>query len=174
MHSRNKQTRSIGRIGLPLIVALGSAVAMLAQEQAPARPPAPYVFRSAQAIGDLIRSLQMTPRTSDIVRSDHLPFNVNVVSERAAQAALFEVHDTRDHVFLVLDGTTRIDVGGELESPRSTGPGEWRAPGCKGYESLTMVKGDLLTIPRGTPHRRTTEKSVTILGISVSAPMPQK
>jgi mannose-6-phosphate isomerase-like protein (cupin superfamily) len=31
---------------------------------------------------------------------------------------------------------------------------------------LTLKKGDMLTIPRGTPHRRTTAESVTLLLIS--------
>jgi mannose-6-phosphate isomerase-like protein (cupin superfamily) len=139
---------------------------------APIRPPTPYVVRSAQAIEDLIRSLQPGPRTADIVRTNQLPFSVSAVSERATEAAEFESHDTRDHVILVLQGTTRFELGGQVERPRQVSPGEWRAPEAKGKESVTLSKGDLLTIPRGTPHRRLTKESVTLLMMSVSAPSP--
>jgi mannose-6-phosphate isomerase-like protein (cupin superfamily) len=63
-------------------------------------------------------------------------------------------------------------LGGEVERPHQIGPGEWRAPGSKGNESVTLGKGDLLTVPRGIPHRRITKESVTMLMMSVSAPAP--
>lgn len=174
MHSGTKQSQSIARAGLlSLLFGLGPvSVGQVAPAPAPIRPPAPYVVRSAQAMGDLVRSLQPAPRTADIMRSNKLPFSVSVVSERATEAVEFEVHDTRDHVILVLDGTTRYELGGEVERPHQTGPGEWRAPGAKGSESVTLAKGDLLTVPRGIPHRRITKESVTLLMMSVSAATP--
>jgi mannose-6-phosphate isomerase-like protein (cupin superfamily) len=36
---------------------------------------------------------------------------------------------------------------------------------------VTLNKGDILTVPRGTPHRRTTAGSVTFLLISPSGSM---
>lgn len=173
MHSGTKQSQSIARAGLlSLLFGLGPAsvlVGQVAPAPAPIRPPAPYVVRSAQAMDDLIRGLQAAPRTAEIVKSNKLPFSVSVVSERATEAGEFEIHDTRDHVILVLDGATRFELGGEVERPRQIGAGEWRAPGAKGSESVTLGKGDLLTVPRGIPHRRITKESVTLLMMSVSA-----
>jgi mannose-6-phosphate isomerase-like protein (cupin superfamily) len=76
------------------------------------------------------------------------------------------VHEHRDHVLQILDGTTVYEVGGTLKNARNTRPGEWRAPAADGTTSLTLKKGDMLTIPRGTPHKRSTAESVTLLLIS--------
>jgi mannose-6-phosphate isomerase-like protein (cupin superfamily) len=174
MHLRTEQGPRIARAGLlSLIFGMGPASSLVGQvPPVPARPSAPYVFRSAQAMGNLIRSLQPGPRTADIVRTNQLPFSVSAVSERAAEPVEFEIHDTRDHVILVLDGATRFELGGEVERPRQVSPGEWRAPAAKGNESVMLGKGDLLTIPRGIPHRRVTKDSVTLLMMSVSAASP--
>jgi mannose-6-phosphate isomerase-like protein (cupin superfamily) len=176
MHSGTKHNHIIVPAGLlSLIFGLSPASLLMGQvtpAPTPARPAVPYSLRSAQAMGDLIRSLQAEPRTADILRANKLPYTVSVVSERAAAAAEFETHDTRDHIVLVLEGTTHFDLGGEAEQPRQVGPGDWRAATAKGTESVTLGKGDLLTIPRGTVHRRTTKESVVMLMISVSAAAP--
>jgi mannose-6-phosphate isomerase-like protein (cupin superfamily) len=44
--------------------------------------------------------------------------------------------------------------------------GEWLAPSSEGSKSILMGKGDMLVLPRGTPHRRSTEDSVTLILIS--------
>ena len=46
------------------------------------------------------------------------------------------------------------------------GPGEWLAAGAVGSKSIMMMKGDMLVIPRGTLHKRSTEDSVTFILIS--------
>ena len=50
------------------------------------------------------------------------------------------------------------------------GPGEWHATGSTGSKSIILVKGDMLVIPRGTLHKRSTEDSVTFTLISNAAP----
>ena len=80
----------------------------------------------------------------------------------------FEYHEGRDHVFLILEGATKFEVGGTPKNPRNTKPGEWLAPDSEGATSLEVKKGDMLVIPRGTPHRQSTEKSVTWMLISPS------
>jgi uncharacterized protein YjlB len=50
------------------------------------------------------------------------------------------------------------------------GPGEWHATGSTGSKSMILVKGDMLVIPRGTLHKRSTEDSVTFMLISNPAP----
>ena len=120
MHSPTRRRFRLSRAGWLLPILGMAAVSVLAGQggAAPIRPPSPYVVRSAQAIEGLIRSLQPGPRTADIVRTNQLPFSVSALSERAAEAAEFETHDTRDHVILVLEGTTRFELGGQVELPR--------------------------------------------------------
>ena len=50
------------------------------------------------------------------------------------------------------------------------GTGEWHATGSTGSKSMILVKGDMLLIPRGTLHKRSTEDSVTFMLISNPAP----
>ncbi len=79
----------------------------------------------------------------------------------------FEYHEGRDHIFHILDGTTKYELGGTPKGAHSTKPGEWLAPESEGAKTLTLNKGDMLVIPRGTPHKRTTDASVTLILISI-------
>ena len=86
--------------------------------------------------------------------------------EKAASAKEFEWHEGRDHVFQILDGATVYEVGGTPTGGHSKGPGERLAPASEGAAKIAMKKGDMLVIPRGTPHKRSTADSVTLLLIS--------
>jgi mannose-6-phosphate isomerase-like protein (cupin superfamily) len=86
--------------------------------------------------------------------------------EKAESAKEFEWHEGRDHVLQIIEGTTVVEVGGIPRDGRNIKPGEWLAPASEGAAAISLKKGDMLVIPRGTPHRRTTAGSVTILLIS--------
>ena len=66
----------------------------------------------------------------------------------------------------ILDGSTVYEVGGTPKDGRTTKPGEWLAPASDGAATITLKKGDMLVIPRGTPHKRSTAESVTFTLIS--------
>ena len=89
-----------------------------------------------------------------------------LTTEEKKSAKEFEYHEGRDHIFQVLEGATTYELGGTPTNPRNTKPGEWLAPGSEGATTVTLRKGDMLVIPRGTPHKRTTETSVTFYLIS--------
>ena len=93
-------------------------------------------------------------------------FVVLLTFETAKSAKEFEYHDMRDHVFYVLDGTTVYEIGGMPKGAHATKPGEWLAPESEGAVTYRLKKGDMLVIPRGTPHKRMTEGSVTLLLVS--------
>jgi quercetin dioxygenase-like cupin family protein len=86
--------------------------------------------------------------------------------ETAKNAKEFEWHENRDHIFQIIDGSTVYEVGGTPKGAHSTGPGEWLAPASEGATTITLKKGDMLVIPRGTPHKRNTAESVTLTLIS--------
>jgi mannose-6-phosphate isomerase-like protein (cupin superfamily) len=69
-------------------------------------------------------------------------------------------------VLLILDGATVYEVGGKPKNGRNTKPGEWLAPEAEGATTLKLKKGDMLVIPRGTLHKRSTAESVTFFLIS--------
>jgi hypothetical protein len=74
----------------------------------------------------------------------------------------------------VLEGSAALTLGGRLDSPREVEPGEWRSPRIVGGQSFEIKKGDLVVVPRGTPHQRSTAgKDFTMILIKVyAAPLP--
>jgi mannose-6-phosphate isomerase-like protein (cupin superfamily) len=155
----------------PVAAAAGLALAdvklFALQAAAPgATPAAPATFQlfTAQTILDDSKALQANGGNNNLVTGKN--FTIALTAEKAKSAMEFEVHEHRDHVLQILDGTTVYEVGGALKNGRNTRPGEWLAPAADGTTSLTLKKGDMLTIPRGTPHKRITAESVTLLLIS--------
>jgi mannose-6-phosphate isomerase-like protein (cupin superfamily) len=99
------------------------------------------------------------------------PGTLIILTEEATKAAKeFEWHATRDHVFQVLDGETKYELGGTPKGAHQTKPGEWLAPESDGAKTVILKKGDYLYVPRMTPHKRTTEGSVSLLLISSQTP----
>ncbi len=94
-----------------------------------------------------------------------------LTTEVKKSAAEFEYHEGRDHIVQVLEGSTVYEVGGRPLRPRNTKPAEWLAPASEGSTTLILQKGDMLVIPRGTPHKRSTENSVTFILISTTGSM---
>jgi mannose-6-phosphate isomerase-like protein (cupin superfamily) len=135
------------------------------QAAAPVPTDAFQVF-TAQAIQDDIKALAAKPGNNNLIGSKTLPFTVVLTTETAKAGKEFEAHEGRDHIFQILEGSTVYEVGGTLQNPRSTGPGEWLAPASAGSTSIALKKGDMLTIPRGTPHRRNTAETVTFFLIA--------
>jgi quercetin dioxygenase-like cupin family protein len=149
--------------GLTLADAALFASAAAAQNAAPAAPSGFQLF-TAQAIQADMKALQAKPGNDNLFGSKE--FTVVLTTETAKSATEFEWHENRDHVVLILDGSTVYGVGGTPKDGRNTKPGEWLAPAAEGATTLTLKKGDMLVIPRGTLHKRSTAESVTLFLIS--------
>ncbi|HVN93672.1 MAG TPA: hypothetical protein VMT38_08250 [Terracidiphilus sp.] len=121
------------------------------------------VFR-AQQLADDAKALDAAPGNNNLVQEK--TFTVVLTVEKQKSAAEFEWHEGRDHVLQVLDGETVYEVGGTPKGAHSIGRGEWHAPDADGATTLTLKKGDMLIIPRGTLHKRSTAQSVTLYLIS--------
>jgi mannose-6-phosphate isomerase-like protein (cupin superfamily) len=119
---------------------------------------------SAAALHNAIAKLEAVPGNNTLV--DDKTFTIALTVEKNKAGKEFEWHEGRDHIFQILDGSTRIEVGGTPKDARNTKPGEWLAPASEDAVTLTVNKGDMLIIPRGVPHRRTTKDSVTLMLIS--------
>jgi mannose-6-phosphate isomerase-like protein (cupin superfamily) len=168
--SMKNQSRRSFLTTTPLAVAAGIALTDAAAfgERAPFDGPpasaaAAYQLFSADAIAEDAKALLADPGNNNLVTGTN--FTVALTVEKAKSAKEFEWHEGRDHVLQILDGVTVVEVGGVPKDGRNTKPGEWLAPGSEGAKALTLKK-DVLVIPRGTPHRRTTAWSVTLLLIS--------
>jgi mannose-6-phosphate isomerase-like protein (cupin superfamily) len=134
--------------------------------------PAPFQVFTADKLSDAMKGLEAKPGNDSLFDSKTLPFTIVLTTEEKKAAKEFEYHEGRDHILQILEGTTLLEVGGTPKDARNTKPGEWLAPACEGATSLTLHKGDMLVIPRGTPHKRSTDASVTLLLISTTGSVP--
>lgn len=134
---------------------------------AQATTPEPYQVFTSGKLTDAMKALQSKPGNDNLFASKALPFTIVMTTEEKKSAKEFEYHEGRDHIFRILDGTTVYELGGTPKDARNTKPGEWLAPASEGATSLTLHKGDMLVIPRGTPHKRSTETTVTFTLISI-------
>ena len=157
-------------------IALTDKLLFAAQASAPApaaaSAPVPFQLFTAQQLADDAKALAAKGGNNNLVAASvGLTCAVVMTTEINHSATDFEQHEGRDHIFIILDGSTVYEVGGTLKNARTTRPGEQLAPASDGATKLTLNKGDMLTIPRGTPHRRTTTGSVTFYLISPSGKM---
>ncbi len=92
----------------------------------------------------------------------------SVLAIRRTSAGQSEVHEKDTDIFYVMDGSATFTTGGSVVEGKSTAPGEIRGSGIRGGQSRRIVKGDVLTIPNGTPHWfSAVEGSVTYLVVKV-------
>lgn len=134
--------------------------------------PVPFELFTAQKLDDAVKALEAKPGNDNLFDAKSLPFSIVMTTEEHKSAKEFEYHEGRDHVFLIMDGETKYEVGGTPKNPRNIRPGEWLAPESDGASALLLKKGDMLVIPRGTPHKRTTTASVTLILIATTGTAP--
>jgi quercetin dioxygenase-like cupin family protein len=115
-------------------------------------------------------ALDAKPGDNRLYDSKAIPVQIILTTEKHKSATEFEFHAGRDHIIQIIDGSTLYEVGGTPTGIKPLGPGEWHATGSQGSKSIILVKGDMLLIPRGTLHKRSTEDSVTFMLISNPAP----
>ena len=75
-----------------------------------------------------------------------------VHTSRRDQPGLVEVHTRDTDVFQVLSGSATLVTGGSMVDGKETAPNEWRGTRIEGGDIRTIVKGDVVVIPAGTPH----------------------
>ena len=128
---------------------------------------APFKLFTAKDLDADEKALQAKPGNNNLLlQSAGFPCAIVMTTEVHASAKEFEWHEGRDHILQIIDGSTLYEVGGTPTGAHVMGPGEWHATGSVGSKSILMGKGDMLVLPRGTPHRRSTEDSVTLILIS--------
>ncbi len=133
---------------------------------AEAAPPAAFQVFTAAQLTDDAKAVMARPGNNNLVTLKET--TVVMTTEVAHAAKEFEWHEQRDHIVQILDGSTLYELGGTPKGTHGNAgkAGEYLAPDSDAPTKLTLNKGDMLTIPRGTPHRRTTTGSVTFILIS--------
>ena len=153
---------------LPLTNHLLLAAPASPAQQSSTSPHLTFQLITQQSQQDAMRTLQATPGNKNLLEAKGLPFAMVLTTEVAKSAKEFEYHENRDHIVQIVDGVTIYEVGGIPTTPRNTSSGEWLAPASEGATVMTLKKGDMLILPRGTPHKRRTETSVTFVLISTT------
>lgn len=66
-----------------------------------------------------------------------------------------ELHGLYTDVIYVIQGTATVVTGGKVVDGKTTEPNEIRGTGIQNGESRKLAKGDVIIIPKGTPHQFT-------------------
>ncbi len=79
-----------------------------------------------------------------------------------------EIHDHETDIFYVTDGEATFVTGGTIVGGKQTAPGQIRGTDIKGGQTQTLKKGDVVSIPAGTPHWfKAVSPSISYLTIKV-------
>jgi mannose-6-phosphate isomerase-like protein (cupin superfamily) len=174
--AKNTSRRSFLRTA-PIAAAAGFTLADSMMAMAQAAPGAdvnaaaqPIKLFKANELADDMKALDAKPGDNKLYASNAIPVQIILTTEKHKSATEFEWHEGRDHVIQIIEGSTLFEVGGTPTGTKVMGPGEWHATGSTGSKSILLVKGDMMVIPRGTLHKRSTEDSVTFMLISNPAP----
>jgi mannose-6-phosphate isomerase-like protein (cupin superfamily) len=122
----------------------------------PSSPIRPYVVTTAPSVDDAVRRLHPQNKVEELIGGEGMELRVAIQHEADRVAAAAEIHDASDDVYYVLEGSAVLTLGGKLEAPKEVEPGEWRGPRIEGGQNFEVKKGDLVVVPRGTPHMRST------------------
>lgn len=149
--------------------ALASSLsAQAAKDRKPSEPIRPFVVLSGQSLDDLKEKLQSDNKVEDLIGGAGMQLRVAVQHEKNKSGTAAELHDASDDVYYVLDGSATLVLGGKLDAPKEVEPGEWRSPHISDGRTVEINKGDLVIVPRGTPHQRSTAgKDFTMILIKV-------
>jgi len=146
-----------------------SALSVYAQRK-PSEATRPVVVMSGQTLSDLKEKLKPGNKTEELIDSAGMQLRVAVQHENNKTGAAAELHDASDDVYYVLEGSAMLVLGGKLDAPKEVEPGEWRSPKIIDGKTFEINKGDLVVVPRGTPHQRSTaNKDFTMILIKIYA-----
>ena len=143
------------RLILIFLVIVAATVTVSAQRK-PSESKRPFVVMSSQSLDDLQKKIHPENKTEELIDSAGMQLRVAVQHEKNKTGAAAELHDASDDVYYVLDGSATLTLGGKLDAPKETDPGEWRSPRIVDGKTFEIKKGDLVVVPRGTPHQRST------------------
>jgi mannose-6-phosphate isomerase-like protein (cupin superfamily) len=161
---------------LYLILVMGATVCVYAQpaakpgeQRAPSTATRPITVLTGQSLDDLQRKVDAN-KVQELIGGAGMQLRVAIQHDKDKPPAAAELHDASDDVYYVLDGSATLTLGGKLDAPKETEPGEWRAQKIVGGQQYEISKGDLIIVPRGTPHQRSTAgKDFTMILIKVYA-----
>jgi mannose-6-phosphate isomerase-like protein (cupin superfamily) len=138
------------------ILSLMSALCVAASSQTrqPSTAIKPYIVKTNQSLDELQKGLSTGNKVEDLIGGAGMQLRVALQHDKLRENAEAELHDESDDVYYVLDGEAELTLGGTLDAPHEASPGEWKSEKINGGTTFTIKKGDLIVVPRGTPHQR--------------------
>jgi mannose-6-phosphate isomerase-like protein (cupin superfamily) len=143
-----------------------------AQTRKPSVASRPFIVKTNRQIDDIQKDLakQAGNKAQDIVAPAGLQTRIAVFHDEKRIDDMVELHDGSDDFYYVLGGTATLMLGGTLDNPKEISPGEWRSKAATGGQKITIKIGDLVFVPRGTPHQRTvTGKGFSMILVKIFA-----
>ena len=168
------QLQTIVRAALLISALAIAASAQTSGTDSPQRKPSeatrPFAVLYSQSLDDIKQKLQPDNKVKELIDSSGMQLRVAVQHEKNKAGAPGELHDASDDVYYVLEGSATLVLGGKLDAPKEVEPGEWRSPRILDGKTFEINKGDLVIVPRGTPHQRSTAgKDFTMILIKIYA-----
>jgi mannose-6-phosphate isomerase-like protein (cupin superfamily) len=139
---------------LSILVLFAFVLSTDAQTRQPSSPAKPFIVKTKQSLDELEKSLSVANKVEDLTGGPGTQLRVAIQHDKLRENADAEVHDDSDDVYYVVEGSAQLTLGGTLDSPREATPGEWKGKKINGGTTFEISKGDLIIVPRGTPHQR--------------------
>ena len=166
---QNEEKMTLKTAILFILLAASCSIGM-GQAAAPSTATRPFVVKTKQQLSDITKEIEATTGNQqvDIASQKGTQMRVALFHDVKRENDLHEVHDGSDDVYYVLDGEATLMLGGSLIEPNQISTGEWRSKNASGGQALVIHKGDLIVVPRGTPHQRTvTGKGFSMILIKI-------
>jgi len=158
----------ISRRVIMIAIFVSLTAGAVSAQRKPTEATRPFVVMSSQSLDDLQKKLQPDNKTAELIDSAGMQLRVAVQHEMNKTGTAAELHDASDDVYYVLEGSATLVLGGKLDAPKETEPGEWRSPRIIDGKTVEISKGDLVIVPRGTPHQRSTaNKNFTMILVKI-------
>ena len=157
---------------LVCVAALAFGISTNAQTRKPSVSSQPFIVKTKQQINEVEKALekQTGNKAQDILAPAGLQTRIAVFHDEKRVDDMIELHDGSDDYYYVLGGTATLMLGGTLDDPKEISPGEWRSKTATGGQKITIKTGDLVFVPRGTPHQRTvTGKGFSMILVKIFA-----
>jgi len=142
---------------------------------APAAVPAvPRTSITMAEIADRISQAQAAFKAGTRYRGTPLlqsgPFRAGMEYHTVADTS-YAVHETAAELFVVLDGSGTLSMGGTLVSPTTRHGTNLSAATAEGVIAVKLVKGDMALVPENTPHAITEVDGALVL-MTLHMPVP--
>jgi mannose-6-phosphate isomerase-like protein (cupin superfamily) len=165
-------------------IILAGIIASSAQTRQPSVATRPFIVKSGKELSDINEVLEAKAKKeadgpdkkpvvtaiNDIKPQGGIQVRIAVQHDARRESDKIELHDASDDIYYVLDGEATLMLGGKQDNPQEASPGEWKSNTATGQTKVVIKKGDIVFVPRGTPHQRTvTGKGFSMILVKIFA-----